>query len=313
MTETETTFGAVVERSPEFPTLPTDAAVLGAMLGRERCIIFRGFDATVEAFEEISSALSDDFHTYRGGGFTVGKLSRSTVNNNKTLMTATGSTQDFPMPLHGEMYYLGGPPDLIWFYCQVPVESGGQTTIGDAQQIFRDLPPVTQRLFRERRIRYDRRIPDGDWQVTFQIETREGAEEFCRNQGLQLAWDEDGSALTQFHTSALRESAAGELAFINSLQLIALGEMAMRAIGGEKLSSEVRINLVVRWEDGTPIEPEILKDIERATSRNEVEVSWQRGDIILVDNRSVMHGRRGSSGSDRKILVRMGNLRAAQG
>jgi len=305
-------FGAVIEPNSSFSSLPMDGAALEAMLARERCLIFHNFDASVEEFEQISNSLSNDFHTYRGGGFTVGKLSRAAVNDNKTLMTATGTTQDFPMPLHGEMYYLGGPPDLIWFYCQVPVQTGGQTTIGDGVQIFRDLPVETQTLLRNRNIRYDRRIPDGDWQITFQAETREDAEAFCRNQKMELSWNDDGSAQTQFRTSALRETASGEFSFINSIELLALGEMAMRAAGGEKLASEIKINLVVRWEDGTPIEPEILKQIGRATSRNEVEVSWQRGDIILVDNRSVMHGRRGSSGSDRKILVRMGNLRSAQ-
>jgi alpha-ketoglutarate-dependent taurine dioxygenase len=304
-------FGAVIERGPEFPELPLAAAALRNMLEDERCIIFRGFGASIESFQELSNLLSDDFHDYRGGGFTVGKLSRSTVNDNKTLMTATGTTQDFPMPLHGEMYYLGDPPDLIWFYCQVPVASGGQTTIGDGRQILKDLPSETQKLFGERGIRYDRIIPDGDWQVTFQAETRDSAQAFCRSQALDLKWDADGSAITQFRTSALRADAAGEMAFINSLQLIAYGEMAMRATGGEKLSRDIRINLVVRWEDGTPIEPEILQQVAKAASLNEVDVSWEAGDIILVDNRSVMHGRRGSSGSDRKILVRMANLRRA--
>lgn len=305
-------FGAVIERNSTFPTLPTDGAALKAMLDRERCLIFHGFDASVEEFEQISNELSDDFFNYRGGGFTVGKLSRAVVNDNKTLMTATGATQDFPMALHGEMYYLGSPPDLIWFYCQVPVQAGGQTTIGDGVQIFHDLPPEIQTLLQNRDIRYDRRIPEGEWQVTFQTQTRAEAEAFCRSQKLELSWDKDGTALTQFRTSALRKTASGDFSFINSMELVALGEAAMRASGGEKLASEIKINLVVRWDDGTPIEPGILKQIGRATSRNEVEVSWQRGDIILVDNRSVMHGRRSSSGSDRKILVRMGNLKPAQ-
>jgi alpha-ketoglutarate-dependent taurine dioxygenase len=310
MTKTESTFGAVIERGSKFPSLPLDGSVLRTLLELERCVIFRGFGASIEAFQNLSNCLSDDFHTYRGGGFTVGKLSRSTVNSNRTLMTATGTTQDFPMPLHGEMYYLGAPPDLIWFYCQVPVATGGQTTIGDGRRIYRDLPVETRQIFRERGIRYDRVIPEGDWQVTFQADTREGAETFCKAQGLELTWGDDGSALTKFRTSALRADASGQLAFINSLQLLAYGELAMRASGGEMLASEIRINLVVRWEDGTLIEPEILDQVALAAGRNEVEVSWQAGDIILVDNRSVMHGRRGSSGSDRKILVRMAALRS---
>jgi len=279
--------------------------MLRTILESERCVVFSGFDASIEDFENITGALSDDFHAYRGGGFTVGRLSRSTVNNNSTLMTATGSTQDFPLPLHGEMYYLSQPPDLIWFYCQVPVAEGGQTTIGDARQIFRDLSTRTQELLRERKIRYERRMDDGDWQITFQTESRAEAENFCKSQGLEISWAEDGTAITYFYTSALRVDEANEPAFINSLLIVALGEQAMRA------AKDIKLNFIVRWADGTTIAQEILNEINRVCARNEIEVSWQRGDIILVDNRSVMHGRRGSNDKDRKILVRMGTLSEA--
>jgi len=298
-------FCATIERSSETPVLPLDPTMLRTILESERCVVFSGFDASIEDFENITVALSDDFHAYRGGGFTVGRLSRSTVNNNSTLMTATGSTQDFPLPLHGEMYYLSQPPDLIWFYCQVPVAEGGQTTIGDARQIFRDLSTRTQELLRERKIRYERRMDDGDWQITFQTESRAEVEEFCKSQGLEIIWTEDGTAITYFYTSALREDAANESAFINSLLIVALGEQAMRS------AKDIKLNFIVRWEDGSPIAQEILDEINRVCARNEIEVSWQRGDIILVDNRSVMHGRRGSNDKDRKILVRMGTLSAA--
>lgn len=289
------------------PNLPLDGDQLRSMLERDRCLVFRDFGATIEDFEAITSALSDSFHNYRGGGFTVGKLSRSTVNNNSTLMTATGNTQDFPMPLHGEMYYLSEPPELIWFYCDVPVESGGQTTVGDGRQIYRDLSPETQALLRNRRICYQRRMEDGDWQVTLQVETREQAEEFCRSQNMEITWEDDGAAVTHFYTSALRE-AGGELVYINSLLLLALGEQALRAQSATEAAA-MKLNFVVRWEDGSPIGPEVLKEIASACARNEAEVSWKKGDMILVDNRSVMHGRRGSNGQDRRILVRMGDLK----
>jgi alpha-ketoglutarate-dependent taurine dioxygenase len=304
-----TAFGAVIERSSSLPELPADGAALAAMLERERCLVFRGFNATVEAFEAIGNTLSEDFHSYRGGGFTVGKLARTFVDHKKTLMTASGATQEFPMPLHGEMYYLLRSPELIWFYCDVPAQSGGETTIGDGRRIYRDLPAETRQLFAERRIRYERRLAEGDWQATFQAENRAGAEEFCRSEGLEIAWQEDGSAVTRFYTSALRQSASGEAAFINGIQLIAGGEPAVAANAGIVPSGEVRIRHLVRWEDGARISPGILAEIERATSRNEVEVAWRRGDILLVDNRSVMHGRRGSAGAGRRILVKMGNLR----
>lgn len=305
-------FCVVVEKSIEMPSLELEASSLRALLDQNGCVIFRNFDASIEDFERVTSTITDEFQTYRGGGFTVGRLARATVNNNSTLMTATGDTQNFGMPLHGEMYYLGNPPDLIWFYCQIPVAEGGQTTIGNGRQIFRDLPRDIAELFRGRRVLYERRVADGDWQQTFQTDSRDDVEAFCAAKGLEFEWDEQNGVVTRFATLAIRDSDTEAPAFINSVLLLAYGELAMQATTpANGFSGANKIGLIVRWEDRSPISPDILKQIDRACRSNEIEVSWQRGDIILVDNRWVMHGRRESSGKERKILVRMGNIKEA--
>jgi alpha-ketoglutarate-dependent taurine dioxygenase len=305
-------FGIILSRADEKDQLPFGGTDIADLLRRYRCVIFRGFQATIEDFERLTAALTQDFLSYQGGGFTVGPFSRSTVNNNKTLLTATGKTQEFALPLHGEMYYLSRPPDLIWFYSAKPSSEGGETTIGDGVKIFNDLCGPTARLFEQRRIRYDRRLADGDWQVAFQTTDKKTVEEFCRMQALELTWEPDGSAITHFRCSALRSLENGNYAFINSLLLLALGEQALRS-GQAALdvpeAKEMKPDFVVRWEDGTPIDLAILKEVGKISHRNEIPISWQPGDIVLVDNRSVMHGRRASVGRDRQILVRMGSLK----
>jgi len=306
------TFGAMIERSPETPSLPLSGEEIALVFRDSRCILFQGFEAGIEQFEQLTSAFTENFMTYQGGGFTIGPFSRSTVNDNKTLLTATGKTQEFPLPLHGEMYYLSQPPDLIWFYCATPVTEGGETTVGDGAAIFRDLPEETQRLFQERGIRYERHLSDGHWQLAFQNQDRTAVEQFCRENKLELTWSSDGSAMTSYRCSALRTDVNGKTSFINSLLLLALTEAAL--LSGEAATAvpeaaHLKPDFVVRWEDGSRIDPAILKQISKACGRNEVPISWQTGDILMVDNRSILHGRRASSGRDRKILVRMGSLR----
>jgi hypothetical protein len=302
-----------VEHCPERPGLATWEDEITSIFQDSRCILFRGFEASTEQFEQLTSSLTENFMSYQGGGFTIGPFSRSTVNDNKTLLTATGKTQEFPLPLHGEMYYLGRPPDLIWFYCATPVQQGGETTVGDGAAIFRDLPEDTQNLFRHRRIRYERHLGDGDWQLAFQTETRSEVELFCRLNQLELTWESDGSAVTSYCCSALRTNARGETCFINGLLLLGLAELAI--LSGDAATAlpeaaNLKPDFVVRWDDGSRIDPVILKQIGKACARNEIPISWQKGDILMVDNRSIMHGRRQSSGRDRKILVRMGALKA---
>ena len=114
--------------------------------------------------------------------------------------------------------------------------------------------------------------------------------------------------------SALRPDKDGNPAFINSLLILALGEQAI--VSGQAASympemKEVRPDFVVRWDDGSHVEPEIIQELANVCGRNEVAVSWSSGDVMLVDNRSIMHGRRASSGTERQILVRMGSLDTA--
>jgi alpha-ketoglutarate-dependent taurine dioxygenase len=301
-----------VERSPETPSPHVSGEEIASIFQESRCIFFRGFEATIEQFEQLTSSFTENFMSYQGGGFTIGPFSRSTINDNKTLLTATGKTQEFPLPLHGEMYYLSRPPDLIWFYCATPVQQGGETTVGDGAAIFRDLPDETQSLFRQRRIRYERHLSDGDWQLAYQTDDRSAIELFCRTNELDLTWASDGSAVTCYRCSALRTDVHGNTCFINDLLLLALAESAILsgdAAAAVPEAANLKPDFVVRWEDGSRIDHAILKQIGTACGRNEVPIAWQQGDILMVDNRSILHGRRKSSGRDRKILVRMGSLK----
>jgi alpha-ketoglutarate-dependent taurine dioxygenase len=304
-------FGTIVEHGPDTRSAASVPETLSGLLEERRCVILRGFGFSVDDFAQITSAITGDFGTYQGGGFTTGPFSRSTVNNDKTILTATGSTQDFPMSLHGEMYYLKDPPEMIWFFCETGVPEGGETTVGDGVQIFRDLPEGIRKRFLEQKVCYRRRLAAADWPVTFQTEDKSGAERFCQSKSLELQWEEDGSAVTRYYASAVRQTAQGEPAFINSVLLLALGEQAILSGQVAKISPEaasIKADFVVRWEDESPLGEETIRQINKACTRNEVALPWQSGDIVAVDNRSVMHGRRGTTAKGRKILVRMGNF-----
>jgi alpha-ketoglutarate-dependent taurine dioxygenase len=312
MRVTTDAIGKVVEPDSTSDRLPVDPKILAELLSQGGCVLLRGFASGIEDFEKHTSALGEDFKTYQGGGFSVGPLARSAIDGNKTILTATGSTQHFAMALHGEMYYLSTPPDLIWFYCAIPPTEGGETTIGDGVKIFDDLPKKVAKLLQERQVRYERRLTDGEWQATYATDSRSEVEEFCKAQNVELNWDEAGTAITSFRASALRRTPAGKTAFINSVLLNAKGEQAYRSGLLAKLYPDAKIKpgILVRWEDGLEIESDIIDQIDVACTRNEVAVPWSQGDVLLVDNRSVMHGRRASDGKDRKILVRMGKLKS---
>jgi alpha-ketoglutarate-dependent taurine dioxygenase len=301
--------GTTVEPGRHARLLDLDRSLLMEAYRDTGAVFFRGFDATIEDFEALSASLMTDLFTNRGAAFSFGSLKRSTVKDNPTLMTATGKRQDFPLPLHGEFYYFKHPPQMIWFYCATPAAEGGETTIGDGAEVAAAFTPATADRLRRRGIRYERYLPDGDWQVAFQSADRDEIARVCDENAATVSWGDDGSLVTEFRSSAFLTDSRGRDVFINDVLPVAYGELAI--LNGQAAQyapdmAHTRPSLVVRWDDGTPIEPEILKEMLTVTSTLEVPVPARAGDILVVDNRRIMHGRRASNSPDRRVLVRMG-------
>jgi hypothetical protein len=58
------------------------------------------------------------------------------------------------------------------------------------------------------------------------------------------------------------------------------------------------------YGDGSPIEPSVLEEVRDAYAQETLAFPWEMGDILMVDNMLVAHGREPFSGP-RKILVAM--------
>jgi alpha-ketoglutarate-dependent taurine dioxygenase len=106
-------FGRAIEPAPEAPRLgDLDGEEVGRLCRRHGALLFRGFGATREEFVALSERSSRGFSTYQGGFF----RDRQPVGAAGTLLTVTGSQEGFAIPLHGEMYYTGRRPGVLWFY-----------------------------------------------------------------------------------------------------------------------------------------------------------------------------------------------------
>ncbi len=49
----------------------------------------------------------------------------------------------------------------------------------------------------------------------------------------------------------------------------------------------------------------IVSEIQKIAERLITEISWQKGDILIVDNTRIMHGRRAFSDNQRDIYLRL--------
>jgi alpha-ketoglutarate-dependent taurine dioxygenase len=276
-------------------------------------VLFRGFGASTEEFLRFTEGYCDDFSTYQGGGFRFGPFNRVAYSADGTLMSTTGASQGFPIPLHGEMYYLAHHPDVLWFYCDVPPEERGETTLCNGAELYRQLSLSTRELLSQHEIRYGRTLPDKLWQTAFQTDNLQEVIDFCAANQTVVELDPKTKALqTYYQTSPVQATGKNnELIFINNLLVAYFAEQAMRAGWGDTLRDVLPPKfspLTVRLDDGREISKAVIAELTEVGERLTVDVSWQRGDIVMVDNRRTLHGRRECGPGPRKICVRMGEL-----
>ena len=252
-------------------------------------LFFRGFDVDTETFKDFTQLFSNNFVSYVGGAY-----SREIINGDKTLLSVTGGKQNFPVPLHGEMYYRKQRPDIIWFYCATPALKDGETTVCDGIQVYNELSPSTQELFHQKRLKYIRTYPADVWQKIYQTDDLSVVDKVCQENDMQLEVDGEQSITTNYVTSALQSSRGGEQKiFINNiLPVIAQEEKGLKAS-------------LIRFEDDSKIPDQVINEIKTVTDRLTHLVSWQKGDILMVDNTRLLHGRRSFADNQRDIYVRL--------
>lgn len=48
----------------------------------------------------------------------------------------------------------------------------------------------------------------------------------------------------------------------------------------------------ITFADGTLMPPQVMDDLENILNDLAVDIPWQKGDVVLLDNRQVLHARR---------------------
>jgi alpha-ketoglutarate-dependent taurine dioxygenase len=283
------TFGTTLLGTTEEDICELDKTEVINFFKSSSLLLFRGFHGGTETFKRFTERFSTNFVSYVGGAY-----SREMINGDKTLLSVTGGKQNFPVPLHGEMYYRKHKPDIIWFYCATPALTDGETTICDGIQIYDELSASTQKLFATQRIKYIRTYPAQAWQKIYQTDDLTFVEKVCSDNDMQWSVNPERSITTKYVTSAIRESRDGNhKVFINNILPVVAQEQQ-----GKNSS-------LVRFEDDSKIPDEVISELKQVTAQLTYLVSWQKGDILMVDNTRLLHGRKSFSDTQRDIYVRL--------
>jgi alpha-ketoglutarate-dependent taurine dioxygenase len=270
-------------------------------------ILFRGFDvATSDAFHHVTEAMTQGLVNYVEG-------SSERVKVSDKVYTSTEYPPELFVSLHNELSYAHRWPKLIFFYCLIDPQHGGETPIADSRRVLDAMPSELKEKFLAKGVQYMRNLHGGrgaglSWQSVFETDDRDFVEAYCREGNIEFEWKPDGGLRTrQVRPAIARHPITGELIWFNQADQFHpsnLGEETARSL--EAISSPEELPLYSTYGDGTPFEPETLEIVRQAFQDTLVAFPWRQGDVMVLDNMLAAHGRMPFQGP-RRIVVSMGD------
>ncbi len=295
--------GALLQNKQAFNQWVTaEKDELQALLIKHGAILFRGFPVDDAAdFEEMLDHTNFINMPYVGGAAPRSQVTASRI------VTANESPASEKIPFHHEMAQVPNPPGYIFFYCKTPSLEGGATSILHSAEICKKFFAIDQSFatkLEEQGVKYKRVMPletdkssaiGRSWRETFQVDNKEDAEKAMLDAGMSWQWLDNGNLATITNTlPAIRlDRETGEKVFFNSVVAVYSGWNDSRNKGETSVLSGV---------DNQPMDADVIAQLIEDMDDLCVNFKWQAGDVLWVNNYTVMHARQPYKG-DRLTLA----------
>lgn len=287
--------------------LKSERASLIEKLYKHGAILFRGFQIPdVEAFESMADILA-------GGLFSqYGDLPKGKGK----IYGVTPYPEEKTILFHNESSHMHRWPLKQFFYCEIPASSGGETPVVDCRAFYKRLDPQVANRLEKLQFRYMRNFISGvdvSWMDFFKTDDRNEVETYCRQHQIHFEWKGENDLMTyQISPAITTHPFTGEKVFFNQIQLHHIGyldpvvrEALLKMFPKEDLPRNVY------YGNGEDIEESLIEEISTIFDDLTVKFPWQQGDVLMVDNMLVAHGRLPYT-PPRKMHVAMGDMYSPQ-
>ena len=287
-------------------------------------VVFRNFNIDKDNFSQaFQAAMGYPPQKYKGD------TPRDEINFNVYKSTAVANGR--AIPLHQEVS--GGArsdmPKYISFFCVTPPAPGtGRTLLGSAKEVTeivkKQMPELWQAMTKYQLTYTSRYMPKGhpitqwiQWlnpshatiEKRFGTENKEAVEAQCRQEGLSCTWDNGWAVIKRSGVPATIDIDGATL-FCNQIHV---DKFNAKLVGGglNYTASTILypqqscLQFDVEFEGGPKITAQQASQLLAILETHEVSIDWKQGDLLLVDNFAMMHGKTPHEGP-REIIVAMG-------
>ena len=269
--------------------LPNDiTAKIDENLRTDGWVLLRGFEMDMTRFSTLTAGLCKTI--------TVDPARENSEENTQKVDAGLG-----PIGLHIENGNTPVCPDIVAFYSTKAAFEGSQTTICDGRKVF-DAFSDAQKDRWSQRMTVKRTLPEALWKQYLANEhpALSKPEEVTLEHVLQFkaaipdqdfTMNDDGSLEYRLKVAPVRPSSLSN------------GQAFANAILGPSHNYEPPVYTL---DDGSEISLNEIEDLRDIAEASTVEINWQDGDVAVIDNTRVMHGRRAIKDKDRELCIRMG-------
>lgn len=260
-------------------------------LAERGAVLFRGFDLDLERFSNLVRKVS----------------SRTAMDPAREWLAPDVQMVDAgfdAVGLHCENGNTPSLPDVVWFYSARAAREGSQTTLCDGYRAWDALPPAVRDLFLRHDVIFRRKVPEARWVPYLRHESPALASVPLIDQAAvdrsvpdpertRMTIQPDRTLQVEVRVPMVHPTRFGpRLAWANSLL-------------GPSYNYEPP---VVTLDDGSQIPAWAIDTIAQVTAACTVEVDWEDGDLIAIDNTRTMHGRRRILDPGRRLFTALSYL-----
>lgn len=261
-------------------------------------ILFRGFHInSVEKFENFSKLYADvplEYNLRSSPRYSVGK----------NVYHTTTYPKEYSIQMHSESSYAPNHPSNIVFCCVNPADERGETPIADNRLVLSYLNDDLKNRFSDKGVKYVRNLNKEvglPWQEVFQTSNKEEVEEECKKTRIDFYWRSHNELVLTWNKKAIWEHPlTKELVWFN--HGFFFNKYALEDILLEVVKTDDQLPNNTFFGDGSIISKEEIEEIRMAYKKTTIEFSWEKGDVLFLDNMLMSHGRNPYSG-DRKIIT----------